>query len=200
MQRKHLLIITSLLLVSCNTPNPVGPTDSHFPSNSSNNSESSANLESSSSINELKEIKVYMVGDSTVCSFEDDYYYPRYGYGTQLHKYLKEEASVVNLALSGRSSKSFLLESNYQTLKDSISEGDYLLIGFGHNDEKTEEGRYTNPNTSISEDGSLKKSLYDNYIKIAQDVGATPILLTPIVRLSTSNDYGANNNTHVTTG
>lgn len=200
MKKKYLFIATSLLLVSCNTPNPVGPTDSHFPSESTSTNQSPTDVESTPSVDTLKEAKVYMVGDSTVCSFEDEYYYPRYGYGTQLHKYLKEEASVVNLALSGRSSKSFLEEENYQTLKDSISEGDYLLIGFGHNDEKTEEGRYTNPNTSITEDGSFKKSLYDNYIKIAQDNGATPILLTPVVRLSTSNDYGANNNTHVTTG
>lgn len=200
MKKKYLFIATSLLLVSCNTPNPVGPTDSHFPSESTSTNQSPTDVESTPSVDTLKEAKVYMVGDSTVCSFEDEYYYPRYGYGTQLHKYLKEEASVVNLALSGRSSKSFLEEENYQTLKDSISEGDYLLIGFGHNDEKAEEKRYTNPNTSITEDGSFKKSLYDNYIKIAQDNGATPILLTPVVRLSTSDDYGANNNTHVTTG
>ena len=88
MQRKHLLIMTSLLLVSCNTPNPASPTDSNFPSDSSNNLESSSSVESSSSAEStpssdiLKETKVYMVGDSTVCSFEDDYYYPRYGYGT----------------------------------------------------------------------------------------------------------------------
>ena len=175
MKRKYLILISSLLLVSCNTQNSVESTESNSLSETPSISESPSVEET------LKNTKVYMVGDSTVCSFEDDYYYPRYGYGTKLHKYLKEEASVVNLALSGRSSKSFLEEPNYQTLKDSITEGDYLLIGFGHNDEKTEEGRYTNPNTSINEEGSLKKSLYDNYIKLAQDVNATPILLTPIV-------------------
>ena len=101
---------------------------------------------------------IYLVGDSTVCSFADNYYYPRYGYGTQLGNYLADEATVVNLALSGRSSKSFLAEANYETLKNSLKAGDYLLIGFGHNDEKSDDAArftdaskpYTDPITSKS--------------------------------------------------
>ena len=63
--------------------------------------------------------KLFVVGDSTLSGFNDEsYYYPRYGYGTQLNNYLDLE--VINLALSGRSSKSFLLEDNYKILKDSI--------------------------------------------------------------------------------
>ena len=51
-----------------------------------------------------------------------------------------------NLALSGRSSLDFLSEANYATLKNSIKAGDYLLIGFGHNDEKyTDSDRFTYP-------------------------------------------------------
>ena len=92
----------------------------------------------------LDPITIYLVGDSTVCAFEDPYYYPRYGYGTQLGGYLDEKATVVNLALSGRSSKSFITEDNYKTLKDSLKAGDYLIIGFGHNDEKSDDAaRFT---------------------------------------------------------
>ena len=80
--------------------------------------------------------RLFVIGDSTVCLFNDStYFYPRYGYGTQLEKYLND-FEVINLALSGRSSKSFKLEENYQILINSLQEGDYLLIGFGHNDEK----------------------------------------------------------------
>ena len=89
---------------------------------------------------------VYVVGDSTLSAFSDDYYLPRYGYGTQLSRYLQEGVQVVNLALSGRSSKSFLTEENYKKLLDGLSCGDFLVIGFGHNDEKHEPERYTNPN------------------------------------------------------
>lgn len=145
---------------------------------------------------------VYVVGDSTVSEFKDAYYLPRYGYGTQIEKYLDlgAGASVNNLALSGRSSYSFLSESNYSTLKTSIKAGDYLIIGFGHNDQKNEEDRYSNPNLSHTDttkfngrDASFQKILYDNYVKLAQDKGATPVLCTPIVRLSNTDDYsGAN--------
>lgn len=142
------------------------------------------------------ENKIYVVGDSTVCSFTDSYYLPRYGYGTQLAEYLNVTGSqVVNLALSGRSSKSYLTEANYTTLTSSISEGDYLIIGFGHNDEKSEEAaRYTDANgthtqATTSNGDSFQYVLYENYVKLAKDKGATPILCTPIVRYSDKGDY-----------
>lgn len=148
--------------------------------------------------------KIYVVGDSTVCEYvdrtdpekpepEDKYYLPRYGYGTQLSQYLNcTESQVVNLALSGRSSKSFLTEANYTTLTTNIAEGDYLIIGFGHNDEKSDSpDRYTTAKDTdtYTTDGSFQKTLYDNYVKMATDKGATPILCTPIVRYSSSGTY-----------
>ncbi len=139
--------------------------------------------------------KIYVVGDSTVCSFTDNYYLPRYGYGTQLYNYINvDEANIVNLALSGRSSLSFISEENYTTLKNSISEGDYLIIGFGHNDEKSEDPeRYTDPTKthtdSSTENGpSFRYTLYENYVKMAKDKGATPILCTPIVRYNADSE------------
>ncbi|MGN1060552.1 MAG: GDSL-type esterase/lipase family protein [Candidatus Coproplasma sp.] len=148
--------------------------------------------------------KIYVVGDSTVCSFSDDYYLPRYGYGTQLAEYLNVTSDqIVNLALSGRSSKSFLTEDNYTTLTSSIAEGDYLIIGFGHNDEKSDDNdRFTDPNgtkdvANTSKGTSLKWCLYEKYIKVATDKGATPILCTPIVRYSATADYSGSK-AHIT--
>lgn len=137
---------------------------------------------------------VYVVGDSTVSTFSDDYYLPRCGYGAQLSRYLREGVKVVNLALSGRSSKSFLAEDNYSILRQNLASGDFLVIGFGHNDEKREDERYTNPNLPYTEEDtsrglSFKYNLYKNYICLARDRGATPILCTPIVRLSEEDDY-----------
>ena len=40
---------------------------------------------------------LWVIGDSTVSSFEDKYYYPRYGYGTMLDKYLNDNVKVVNI-------------------------------------------------------------------------------------------------------
>ena len=154
---------------------------------------------------------LYCVGDSTVCSFNDSYYLPRYGYGTQLSNYLDEKVTVNNLALSGRSSKSFLSESNYTTLTSSIKSGDFLLIGFGHNDQKQEVERYTNPTLAYTDSTttlcsgetspvSFKYTLYNYYIKMAQDKGAYPILCTPIVRANANNDYTGSSGHKTSTG
>lgn len=137
--------------------------------------------------------KIIMLGDSTVSSFEDvSYYYPRYGYGVLLSEYVNG-IEVLNLALSGRSSKSFILEPNYQTFLNEVSEGDFVIIGFGHNDEKGDDiARFTSALKDINEEGSFKKSLYDNYIKIALDKKATPIICSPIPRLDLSMKYEGN--------
>lgn len=125
---------------------------------------------------------LWVVGDSTVSSFEDGYYYPRYGYGTMLDKFLEPQIQVNNIALSGRSSKSYTTEPNYKTLLEGMKNGDFLLVGFGHNDEKTEKERYTNPNGDYKQEGTFANSLYENYIKKAEEAGCRVILCTPIVR------------------
>lgn len=132
---------------------------------------------------------VYIVGDSTACEYGNDesYALPRAGWGMYLNNFLSDRAKVVDLALSGRSSKSFTTEDNYQQLCDEIKSGDYLLIQFGHNDAKnsTEEdlqNRYTNPEGDVDTDGSFKKSLYDNYVKPAIDKRAYPVLISPVSR------------------
>ena len=141
---------------------------------------------------------IYLVGDSTVCSFSDSYYYPRYGYGTQLANYLDPTATVVNLALSGRSSKSFITEANYESLKNGLKEGDFLIIGFGHNDEKSDDtARFTDASKPYTDETSFGYYLYNYYVKLALDAGATPILCTPIVRAASDNGYN-DSEAHIT--
>lgn len=140
----------------------------------------------------LKAATLWVVGDSTVCNYPtlDNSLYPRYGYGTQLGNYLSDKITVKNLALSGRSSLSFLKDKEYETLKNGITEGDFLVIGFGHNDEKSEDtDRFASANLATTEKGSFKYNLYEYYIKLAEDKKATPILCTPIVRLDKNNNY-----------
>jgi pectin methylesterase-like acyl-CoA thioesterase/lysophospholipase L1-like esterase len=147
-------------------------------------------------------VTVYVVGDSTACHYADtedtNYWYKRVGFGDKLGDFLTSNAKVVNLALSGRSSKSFATGinengitddsavANYAQLKSDIKAGDYLIIAWGHNDEKADKYRYTSVSGGINDEGSFKNSLYTNYIKVAQDAGATPILVTPIIRANTT--------------
>lgn len=145
----------------------------------------------------LPQTTLFLVGDSTVCSFTDKYYFPRYGYGTQVGNYLSSKVKINNLALSGRSSNSFIVEDNYSTLKADIKAGDYLMIGFGHNDEKDGDSRYASPTASTQTVGSFKYNLYEYYIKVALNAGATPILCTPVVRANDKNDYSGDS-AHIT--
>ena len=150
---------------------------------------------------------IWAIGDSTVSKFADKYYIPREGYGEELASYL--DATVYNLGHSGASSKDFTTMSEYATLMDGsasvpamgTAEGDqFLIIGFGHNDEKTEDARFTDPNGDYMTEGSFANSLYVNYIKPAIDRGVIPVVCTPIARLSNENTRESYNNAngHIT--
>ena len=143
---------------------------------------------------EAAKATIWVVGDSTVSAFDDSYYLPREGYGEEIANYFN--ADVYNLAVSGASSKDFTGMSSYNTLmngSDTVpalgdASGDkFLIIGFGHNDEKTEPARYTNPNGDYKTEGSFANSLYVNYIQPALERGVIPVVCTPIARLTNEN-------------
>lgn len=185
------------------SPDTVTPgTDENQPGSGDTDSGDNVEWDDSS----LKEAVLWVVGDSTVCDYikEDGthtdatYFYPRYGYGTQLGNNLSSKITVKNLALSGRSSKSFLNEENYNTLVSGIKAGDFLVIGFGHNDQKSDDAeRFASANESTDTEGSFKNILYNKYVKMAQEKGAVPILCSPICRLSNTNDYSSDK-AHIT--
>jgi rhamnogalacturonan acetylesterase len=54
------------------------------------------------------------------------------GWGQYLAQYLT--LPVVNLAIAGRSSRSYTDEGRFTTLINSAKAGDYVVIEFGHND------------------------------------------------------------------
>lgn len=140
--------------------------------------------------NQISKKKIWLVGDSTVCSFNDAYLYPRYGYGTQLFNYFNDNVNIQNLAISGRSSKSFIKEKSYLRLKDEIKESDYLIIGFGHNDEKYDDNtRFTSALYDENEKESFAYYLLNYYVKLALEKKAIPILCTPVARANKNNDY-----------
>ena len=141
--------------------------------------------------------RIFVVGDSTVCEYDSNTQTSlnRYGWGMKLAQNFSN-VTVTNLALSGRSSRSFLKEKNYQTLKSSIGKGDYLFIQFGHNDEKTDEtktpgvGTYPNLDWSTLDSSgkdaqgrySFEYILTAYYINLAKNAGAQPVLVTPVTR------------------
>ena len=118
---------------------------------------------------------IFWAGDSTVQT--NDYTtYPQNGIGQVFSIFLKESCCVFNHAKNGRSTKSFLDEGRLEAIKEQISEGDFLFIQFGHNDEKSQDpARYTEPHGSFIDNLGI-------LIQAARERGAYPVLITPLER------------------
>ena len=118
--------------------------------------------------------KIFYIGDSTV-AFNKIHTYPQTGMSQGLPLYLKDGVLVISLAKNGRSTKSFLDEGLFFPAQQGMETGDFLLIQFGHNDEKDDPARHTDPN------GSFRDNLRF-FIAEARKRGAHPVLITPIAR------------------
>lgn len=118
--------------------------------------------------------KIYWAGDSTVKQ-NDFTSFPQCGIGQGMVLYVKKEILIINRAENGRSTKSFINEGRLEFIKENIKKGDFLFIQFGHNDEKPDEERYTDPDTTFRE-------YLRQYIAVARNVGAYPVLITPLYR------------------
>lgn len=131
-----------------------------------------------------EKIKVYMIGDSTMANKPLENENQERGWGQVLPAFFNENVVIDNHAKNGRSSKSFIDEGRWQVVLDSLKEGDYLIIQFGHNDEKADTLRHTDPGTTF--DANLEK-----FITEARAKGAKPILMNSIVRRNFSDNPNA---------
>jgi lysophospholipase L1-like esterase len=109
--------------------------------------------------------KIVLVGDSTVAL--------QGGWGPGFCADLTPNVTCIDDALNGRSSKSFMDEGAWK--KALAQHGDYYLIQFGHNDEKPDPARHTDPDTTYP--ANLKQ-----YIDDARAIGAIPVIISPLAR------------------
>lgn len=118
---------------------------------------------------------IYWAGDSTV-QYNSIKTYPQTGIGQVFNLFIKPEVKISNHAKNGRSTKSFIDESRLADIYDSITEGDFLFIQFGHNDEKKDDpARYTEPFSEFMV--NLEK-----YVNVARNKKAYPVIITPVER------------------
>ncbi len=112
-----------------------------------------------------RKIKIVLVGDSTV---QD-----RTGWGLGFKQFIDtNKAEVINVAIGGRSSMSFMKEGRWtNALK---LKGDYYLIQFGHNNQPGKPGRSTDMPTFVAD--------MNQYADEALAIGATPVMVTPLTR------------------
>ena len=117
---------------------------------------------------------LHLIGDSTMAN-KSDLDYPERGWGQVLPEFFDSSLTIVNYARNGRSTRSFIYESRWDTVCSKLKNGDFVLIQFGHNDDvETKIGRHS---TLEEYEYNLSKFVRDTRLK-----GAEPILCTPIVR------------------
>jgi lysophospholipase L1-like esterase len=120
----------------------------------------------------IDRIRIVLVGDSTVAEGG--------GWGPGFRAAFGPGVIVTNLARNGRSSKSFLDEGAWPPAL--AVKAHYILIQFGHNDVP---GKGADRET---EPGTTYRANLNRYVTDARAAGATPILVTSIVRRNLTDD------------
>jgi pectinesterase len=118
---------------------------------------------------------IFVVGDSTSSAYQQSER-PRAGWGQALPLLLGPQATVFDYAWSGASSKSFADAGLLDRVLALMQPGDYLLISFGHNDEKV-----ADPARGTLPDSTYKEYL-TRYIDGARARGGKPVLVTSVER------------------
>ncbi len=116
--------------------------------------------------------RIFIAGDSTAQRYDTTRTLQR-GWGQYLGSYFDKKVEVVNLAIGGRSSGSYIKEGRWDSLIVKVRKGDWVLIQFGHNDTSTNPERHVSP-----------EDYQKNFIRFCDEVRAKkahPIILTSIV-------------------
>jgi lysophospholipase L1-like esterase len=143
---------------------------------------------------------LWIIGDSTVRNGQGDGGNGQWGWGSRLGQYFDTtKINVVNRALGGTSSRTFMTMGRYDAVLAEAKAGDYLLMQFGHNDdialndavrargtikgigEETEE--IDNMVTKKHEVVHTFGWYIAKYVKDAKAKGMTPIICSWIPRL-----------------
>ncbi|MCR5678932.1 MAG: rhamnogalacturonan acetylesterase [Prevotella sp.] len=119
---------------------------------------------------------IFIIGDSTAANKDISNGKKERGWGMMLQRYFDPEyIRVDNHAVNGRSSKSFIDEGRWDAVLTKMKPGDYVIIQFGHNDEKPKADRHTDPGSTF--DYNIAK-----FIRETREHGGIPIVMNCVVR------------------
>lgn len=116
-------------------------------------------------------VNVFLAGDSTVTDQDGPLYT---GWGQMLPRFFRAGVAVVNNAQSGDSLQSFRTNGLLDQMWERARPGDFLLIQFGHNDQKDKRagaGAFT----------TFKREL-EGYVAAARERQLEVVLVTPMER------------------
>lgn len=120
-------------------------------------------------------ITIFAAGDSTAAPYSEKQA-PMKGWVQCLPEFTKERVLVENRAVGGRSTKSFRAEGRWNRILTDMKPGDFVLIQFGHNDQK--ENR---PEIYAEAHTDFKKNL-ERFVDEVRKKGGKPILITSVTR------------------
>ena len=145
-----------------------------------------------------------LVGDSTVRNGKGDGAHNQMGWGDELAPYFNlSRINIVNRAMGGRSSRTYITEGHWAETMKLIKPGDVVLIQFGHNDS----GPYDDParargsipgvgEDTVEIENPIQKRhetvhtfgwYLDRYVRDTRAKGATPILCSLVPRKTWKN-------------
>jgi len=127
------------------------------------------------SAKEEKATTIFIIGDSTAANKDISNGKLERGWGMVLQCYFDDNIVVDNHAMNGRSSLSFINEGRWDKVLEKMKPGDYVIIQFGHNDEKPKADRHTDPGSTF--DYNLSK-----YVRETRERGGIPVLMNCVVR------------------
>ena len=125
--------------------------------------------------------RLHLVGDSTM-SVKANPAYPERGWGELLPAFMLPQLTIINHAANGRSTRRFLNEGRWQLLLSELGAGDYVLIQFGHNDQKADDpARYAAPDSDY-------QAFLTQFVADIRAKNATPLLASSICRRNFNSD------------
>lgn len=116
---------------------------------------------------------VFLCGNSTVVDQDNE---PWASWGQMIPRFFDENICFANYAESGESANTFIAAKRLKKLLTQIKPGDYVLVEFGHNDQK-QKGPGKGPYESFTQ--SLQV-----FVAEARAHGAHPVFITPTQRRS----------------
>ncbi|MBR6867091.1 MAG: rhamnogalacturonan acetylesterase [Prevotella sp.] len=122
-----------------------------------------------------KTTTIFVIGDSTAANKDISKGKLERGWAMALQCYFDDNIVVDNHAVNGRSSLSFINEGRWDKVLEKMKPGDYVIIQFGHNDEKMKPDRHTDPGSTF--DYNLAK-----YVRETREKGGIPVLMNCVVR------------------
>lgn len=117
-------------------------------------------------------MQIFICGDSTAAAYRPEETL-MVGWGQLLGDRLPG-TDIINLAMAGRSTRTFLAENRLQPVAEHARPGDLMLIQFAHNDENEKKPeRYAAPWTEFSDNLRF-------FVRFAREREMVPVFLTPI--------------------